>query len=585
MYSIIPQPSQLVPHEGQFTFRADTKFLILKADSHLQLSEDFHFAAHALTDIFIKSAGFIYEVNETTEQTNESTTNTVIFEYSPDITNNEGYKLNISPNLIRIIGSTSSGLFYGTQTIRQLLPPDIERQQIVESRVIWTVPCLEIIDYPQYQYRGLMLDCSRHFSNAKTVMRYIDKLSYFKLNRFHWHLTDDQGWRIEIKAYPKLTEISAFRRGTKYSNTQQEEMEEQEEEDKQQQLKDQKTDSSEQDEFNSDYIHEGKYGGFYSQEEIREVVEFARRRFITIIPEIEMPGHSLSVFAAYPQFSCKGASDDKAHFDVLPRWGIFRDVFCMREETFQFLETVLTEVVSMFPYSQLIHIGGDECPKDRWMTCQFCKERAQQLKIDTSQLQTYFENRIIKFVSEKLQRRVVGWDEIMNEQLPQDVVVMQWRGQGPENVDELMGHDTIYSPQSHCYFDYYQSQRSDEPHAIYGFLPLELVYQFDPLQLAGLRKDGLNESEKQGMKHILGGQGNVWREYFPNTSHTDYMIFPRACALAETLWSPYAQKDYNNFRARLNPIVARLEVMKVNYCNVSLIPQGPVEENQVKEEK
>ena len=424
----------------------------------------------------------------------------------------EGYRLRIEPRGVTIVGRPA-GLFYGAQSVLQLAA--------ARSGATFVLPAAEIQDQPRFPYRGLHLDTSRHMFPVKFLKRYLDWMARYKLNRFHWHLTDDQGWRIEIKQYPRLAEVASMRKETLVGHAPQ------------------------------STRYDGKpYGGFYTQEQIREVVAYARERFITVIPEIEMPGHSLAALAAYPELACTAGP-----FETATTWGVFKDVYCPKENTFQFLENVLTEVMELFP-SSYIHIGGDEVQKDRWKESPAAQAviRREGLK-DESDLQSYFIRRMERFINSK-GRRMIGWDEILEGGLAPDATVMSWRGEDGGIAAARQGHDVIMTPDAYLYFDHYQGDRNQEPLAIGGMLPLDKVYSYNPAP-AALRAD-----EKQ---HILGAQANVWTEYIADSRQVEYMLFPRLFALAEVVWSPQENRTYRDFINRVPPQLARLKRQGVNY--------------------
>jgi hexosaminidase len=382
------------------------------------------------------------------------------------------------------------------------------------------IPCMLINDFPNFQWRGMHLDVSRHFFPVSFVKKYIDLLVLYKMNSFHWHLTDDQGWRIEIKKYPLLTEKGAWRNGSMIGH-----------------YREQKFDSL-------------KYGGYYTQEEIMEVINYASERNIYVVPEIEMPGHSLAALSAYPQFACKDSV-----FTSARSWGVFDDVYCTKEETFLFLENIMEEVCALFP-SEYIHIGGDEVLKNRWKNCKACQSRikSEGLK-NEEELQSYFIRRIEIFINSK-GKKIIGWDEILEGGLAPNAAVMSWRGtEGGEHAARLQ-HNVVMSPGSHCYFDHYQSTPEFEPVAIGGFTPLEKVYQYNPIP------ESLNEKER---KFILGAQANLWTEYITTTEHAEYMAVPRMIALSEALWTSPDKKNWNNFAKRLHAHFPLLEKKKINY--------------------
>ena len=431
----------------------------------------------------------------------------------------EGYYLEVSSTEISLSAANPIGLFYGSVILLQLLD---EGERLGRSG---SVPTVNISDSPRFSWRGMHLDVGRHFFTVDFVKRYIDLIAMHKMNRFHWHLTEDHGWRIEIKKYPKLTEIGAWRSESLVGHY-------------------------------NDKPHrfDGiRYGGFYTQDEIREVVEYAATRFITVVPEIEMPGHSEAALAAYPELACT-----EGPFEVEKVWGIHEDVYCAgKESTFEFLQNVLTEVMALFP-STYIHIGGDECPKTRWKAHDLDQIRMKEENLkDEHELQSYFVKRIERFLSSH-NRRLVGWDEILEGGLPPAATVMSWRGYEGGIKAANSGHDVIMTPTSYCYFDYYQSKDKDsEPLAIGGFLPLEKVYLFEPIP---------PEIDPEKVHHILGGQGNVWTEYIKTESHLEYMAMPRMSAMAEVLWSSKSDRSYKGFIARLGMSqFRRFDRMDVNY--------------------
>jgi hexosaminidase len=439
----------------------------------------------------------------------------------------EGYGLVIDANGIEIRARTPAGLFYGTRTFLQLLPA-----RAVGPGEPVTLPRVRIEDAPRFGYRGLHLDVGRHWFPVEFVKRYIDLMAAYKLNAFHWHLTEDQGWRLEIRSRPLLTEVGSRRRETILGKN-----------------------------FDP-YVGDGvPYGGYYTRDEVREVVAYAAERFVTVIPEIEMPGHSVAALAAYPELACTDGP-----FEVATTWGVHEDIFCPSEETFAFLEDVLSEVIELFP-SPLIHIGGDEAPKARWIESPVAQEVIRREGLaDEAELQSWFLRRIEAFVEQR-GRRIVGWDEILEGGLPPDAVVMSWRGVGGGVEAARLGHDVIMTPTSHAYFDYYQGDPAVEPPAIGGFLPLERVYGFEPVP------DGL---PPRAEAHVLGAQGNVWTEYLETPDAVEYMAFPRALALAEVTWSPRAARSWDGFLARLGPRLAELEARGVRFR----VPDvGGLEEN------
>jgi hexosaminidase len=455
-------------------------------------------------------------------QGNKAASGSVFMSIDTSVANAEGYTLKITPKRILIKARTAVGLFYAVQTIRQLLPPDIEKDSVVNNLTL-KVPSCEIADEPRFGYRGMHLDVGRHIFPVAYIKRYIDMIALHKMNTFHWHLTEDQGWRIEIKKYPKLTEVGAFRKETIVGKA-----------------------------GKKPEVYDGiPYGGFYSQEDVRTIVEYAKSRFITIIPEIEMPGHSLAAIAAYPELSCTGGP-----FEVGKTWGIVKDVYCAgKEETFKFLEDVLTEVADLFP-GKYIHIGGDESPKDRWIKCPLCQKRIKDEGLkDEKELQSYFIKRIEKFLISK-NKRLIGWDEILEGGLAPEATVMSWRGVAGGIEAAKQGHDVIMSPNKYVYLDYYQCEPGGQPLAIGGYLPLENVYSFDPQ---------FPELSTEENKHILGLQGNVWSEYLSTPQYMEYMAFPRAFAISEIGWSPASKKDFEDFLARFGVQRMRYDRIGINY--------------------
>ena len=439
----------------------------------------------------------------------------------------EWHSIHVAPDGITVTAPSEEGLFRGSRTLIQLLET---------GRETGSLPCLSITDWPRFAWRGMHLDACRHFWSVEFTKKYIDLLARYKMNRFHWHLTDDQGWRIEIKKYPKLTEIGAHRAGSQVGPYSRREY---------------------------DSI---PYGGFYTQEQIREVVEYAAVRHITVVPEIEMPGHALAALASYPELGCTGGP-----YEVQKGWGVFDDVFCAGSDSvFSFMENVLTEVVALFP-GEIIHIGGDECPKERWKTCPKCQTRMKTKGLkDEHELQSYFIQRIEKFVNAK-GRKVIGWDEILEGGLAPNAAVMSWRGTEGGVAAAKQKHNVVMSPGSHCYFDHYQGDPANEPLAIGGFTTVQKVYSYEPVPA---------ELNAEQARYILGAQGNVWTEYILTPEHVEYMAVPRVLALAEVLWTPKEKRDEKDFIRRLEEEFPRLEAMKVNASKslyqISIRPkQGP----------
>ncbi len=510
-FSIIPLPVHMEAREGKFLLGSNTRVALAPGSSELTVVADFWAA-------FCKSAAGLELQSAATARDY----NLIEFAIDKNMENPEAYRLEISPQRISISARAPEGAFYAVQTLRQLLPTAFETAGAAGENLSWLVPAALIEDAPRFPYRGMHLDVGRHFFPVEFIKRYIDLLAMHKFNRFHWHLTEDQGWRIEIKKYPKLQEIAAWRKETLVGHY-------------------------------SDQPHQfdGKrYGGYYTQDEVREVVRYAAERHITVIPEIELPGHSLAALSAYPELACTPGP-----FEAATKWGIFEDVFCPKEETFEFLQNVLSEVIALFP-SEYIHIGGDECPKTRWQACAHCQALIQKERLkDEHELQSYFIRRIERFLNSK-GRQIIGWDEILEGGLAPNATVMSWRGISGGIAAAKEGHKVIMTPTSHCYLDYYQDISPAEPLAIGGYLPLEKVYGYEPVP---------EELTPDEARFILGAQGNVWTEYMPTTKQVEYMAFPRAIAIAELTWTPKEKKNFDDFSARLARHFARLDAHMVNY--------------------
>jgi hexosaminidase len=433
------------------------------------------------------------------------------------VTHAEGYRLLVTANNIELIAHDAGGIIYGIETLRQLWSRG--------NTNLLTVPGCFINDHPRFAYRGMALDVSRHIFPVSFIKKYIDLLALYKFNTFHWHLTDDQGWRVEIKKYPKLQSVAAWRSETLIGHKKE-----------------------------LPHRFDGKrYGGYYTQNEIKDIIQYASQRNITIIPEIEMPGHALAALSAYPSFGCTGGPYKAATF-----WGIFDDVFCAgNDSTFLFLQDVLDEVMELFP-SNYIHIGGDECPKTRWKLCPKCQQRIKDLKVkDEHGLQSYFIQRIEKYINSR-GRSIIGWDEILEGGLAPNATVMSWRGEEGGIAAAKQKHPVIMTPESHLYFDYYQSLYAEEPLAAGSYTPLNKVYSYEP---AG------NKMSTEDKNYIRGIEGQAWSEYFMNEAKAEYMIFPRAIALAEAAWTPASQRNFAGFLERLRKHPNLLRQLQVNYAN------------------
>ncbi len=521
-YPLVPLPTKLTPKEGAFQFTKATRLVWPYADAGLKPVVE-AFAQQVRT-----ASGLPLEYFSANSTALPKGGHIYFIEAGPGKMGLEDYRLTIEPDRIGIVAASPKGYFYATQTLLQLLPPEVFSPVLVK-KTDWLAPCVQLEDQPRFGYRGLMLDVGRHFLPVSFVKRTIDLLALHKMNTFHWHLTDDQGWRIEIKKYPKLTQIGSRRDSTIVGHAG-------------------KWDAS----------YTGKYdgkpdGGFYTQDEIREVVRYAQSKFVTIVPEIEMPGHALAALSAYPEL---GANPDKLYRPA-GTWGVMDDVFFPRETTFQFLENVLTEVMELFP-GEYLHVGGDECPKKTWRESRFCQDlmKKEGLK-DEHELQSYFIRRIDRFITAK-GRKLIGWDEILEGGLSPNATVMSWRGVKGGIEAARQNHDVIMTPSTFVYLDYYQAdpKTTPQPQGIGGLLPLETVYGYEPLPA---------ELTPAQAKHILGVQANLWTEYIPTPQQAEYMLFPRACAVAEVAWSPKECCTFADFQSRLQTHLRRLDFLGVNY--------------------
>ena len=506
---LIPKPKNLELKKGSFTIDKNTSIF---CESGFEIASDF-------LQNYLKTG-----LGVSLQSQSEANANIIIVKDS--LQPKEGYALEISEKHITIKASDANGVFYGVQTLRQLLPPELERINSMPSQSI-SLPQLSITDAPKFPYRGMHLDVSRHFFPKKFIKEYIANLALLKMNYFHWHLTDDQGWRIDILQYPNLTKHAAFRNETLIGHYNE-----------------------------SPQQFDGKrYGGFYTQEDIKEIVAFAATQNVTIIPEIEMPGHAQAAVSAYPELGCTGEQ-----VPVATKWGVFENIFCPNEVTFTFLENVLDEVIELFP-GEYIHIGGDEAPKKQWKECSHCQKLIKDLNLkDEHGLQSYFIKRMEAYINSK-GKKIIGWDEILEGGLAPNATVMSWRGVQGGIAAAKEKHDVIMTPTSHAYFDYYQADNPDEPLAIGGFLPLKKVYGFNPIP---------PELSPEEAKYILGAQGNIWTEYIPTEDQVEYMAFPRMLAMSELGWSGASENmetDYPNFLRRLEPFLKRLDVLNINYAN------------------
>lgn len=524
--SVIPVPVKTEMKSGYFRFNGKTEIVINTEDS------DMRSVAELLADKLSIITGKPLKISYSTRK---QPGNSVFLKLDPYMTTGlgkEGYRLSVKSSGIEIVASKPAGLFYGIQTVYQLLPAEIYNPDQLSSdhKADLQVPCCEIEDRPEFSWRGMHLDVSRHFFPKEFVKKYIDLIAMHKMNTFHWHLTDDNGWRIAIEKYPELTKISAWRadrEGIPWNER-----------------------APQRD------GEPATYGGFYTREDIREIVEYAAKRFVTIIPEIEMPGHSAEVFAAYPEYSCSGKRIPVQTGSYWPN----EDIFCAgKDETFRFLENVLDEVSEMFP-SEYIHIGGDEADKTAWKSCPACQTRIRKEGLkNVDELQSYFVKRIEKYLTSK-GKKMIGWDEILEGGLAPEATVMSWRGfdGGIEAVRQ--GHQVIMCPVSYCYFDYYQAAPEFQPHAAGGLITVKKVYSFRPVP------SGLSPEEG---KLILGGQGNLWTEHISEPYYAEYMALPRMTALAEVLWSPEDKLIWSDFRERLQEQFKRFDILGVNYSKGS----------------
>ncbi|WP_430814724.1 family 20 glycosylhydrolase [Carboxylicivirga sp. RSCT41] len=504
---IIPQPAELSQGGGSFILDESTQWVTQGEDS-AAIIQFFSSKIKQSTGYDLKKVRVEPESNFISLNINSAMPG-----------GEEAYALSVTKDFIYISGGSERGLFYGLQTLLQLLPADIESSKTV-SKPAWNIPVVEIKDEPRFKWRGMHLDVCRHFVPVDAIKKHLDMMAMFKLNTFHWHLTEDQAWRIEIKKYPKLTEVGAKR-----------------------------------------IEGEGhEYSGFYTQAEVKEIVDYAAQRFITVVPEIELPGHALAALAAYPGYSCTGGP-----FEVRNVWGVEPDVYCAgNDETFQFLEDVISEVVALFP-SPYFHIGGDECPKERWEDCNKCQQRMRREGLkDEHELQSYFIKRIEKvLIAHK--KKMIGWDEILEGGLAESAAVMSWRGEKGGIEAASQGHDVVMTPGNWCYLDHYQGDYRVEPVAIGGYTTLEESYNYEPVP---------SELDEEKAHHVLGTQGNVWTEYMYTPELVEYRVYPRLIALAEVNWSKKENKDYESFVNRLDKALPRLDLHNINY-HIPL-PEGPV---------
>lgn len=525
-YNIVPLPNQMVPQEGRFSLDKHVEVFTAACPPQVQTIAD------SLINRVKLTSGI--SMKQTYQEPQGHAIRFAVVDGMPK----EAYKLSVSPERIVIAASEPNGFFYGVQTLYQLLPPAIYGNEKVK-KAEWSVPAVEIEDAPRFSYRGMHMDPSRHFASIDYIYKYIDMLAMHKMNTFHWHLTDDQGWRIEIKKYPKLTEIGSKRKETLIDYYF----------------------------VNYPQVFDGKeHGGYYTQDQIKDVVAYAAAKYITVIPEIEMPGHAIAALASYPELSCRPDTT----YEVTGTWGVFEEVFCPSDTTFRFLEGVMDEVIDLFP-SEYIHIGGDECPKTAWENSAFCQNLIKELglKDDTTpnaidgrkhtkeeKLQSYFITRMEKYLNSK-GRNIIGWDEILEGGLAPNATVMSWRGvEGGMNAAKA-GHNAIMTPNPYAYLDHYQEEPEIAPTTIGGYNTLKKTYSYNPVP---------EDADSLAKKHIIGVQGNVWAEYIQNDERRDYQAFPRAVALAETGWTQNANKNWRNFCERMVTDFQRMDILNVKAC-------------------
>jgi hexosaminidase len=516
--NIIPQPAQLSIKKGAFVITSQTALVVL--------NDDYKTSAQYFNDYLLQHYGFKLKMLTKPEKNSIQLGNDMVSQQAKE----GAYRLLAKQTGIVISSNSAEGAFYGIQTLIQLLP--------LEKSATLSILALEISDEPRFAYRGAMLDVGRHFFSLDFVKKYIDYLALHKMNYFHWHLTEDQGWRIEIKKYPRLTSVGAYRNGTIIGR------------------------------YPGKGNDETLYGGFYTQEQIKEVVAYATARYITVVPEIEMPGHGSAAIAAYPALSCfpevptityfpkacKWAGDSTGK-KVQQAWGVFDDVFCAgNENTFQFLQDVIDEIVPLFP-GKYIHVGGDECPKNNWKKCPRCQQRIKENGLkDEHGLQSYLIQRMEKYLNTK-GKSLIGWDEILEGGLAPNAVVMSWRGEEGGIAAAKENHQVIMTPGSHVYLDHSQTKQEDSV-TIGGFTNLEKIYSYEPIPAV------LNEVQAQ---YVLGAQGNVWTEYMHYPSKVEYMVFPRLSALSEVLWSPKAARNWDAFKLKTGTLYQHYKMWDANY--------------------
>ncbi len=488
-YNVVPLPKSVVAAKGK-PFNLNNATTIVYEGINPEMKRNARFLSEYITE----ATGIRTSMLDLRDKKAQA----IVLVLDPKVKGAEAYRLSVNNKQVIIAASTPAGVFYGIQTLRKSLPVQTNGAAI-------NLPAVTINDAPRFAYRGMMLDCARHFFPLSFVKRFIDILALHNMNVFHWHLTEDQGWRLEIKSHPELTAKSSMRSGTVIGH-------------------------------NSTVDDSIPHGGFYTQQEAREIVEYARQRNITVIPEIDMPGHMLAALAAYPELGCTGGPYEVGH-----RWGVYKDVLCLgKESTYKFVQDVIDEVVDIFP-AKYFHIGGDETPTVMWQQCPKCLQKAKDENTDIRHLQQYFTNRIEKYLNGK-GKSIIGWDEILEGKINPSATIMSWRGVAPGIKAAVQGHNVIMSPNSHLYFDHYQTDKKDhEPQAIGGCSPVDRVYSYEPLP------DTLSADVQN---RILGVQANLWTEYVPYTTQAEYMVLPRMAALAEVQWSPRDKRDFDAFSKR-----------------------------------
>ena len=500
---VIPQPRSVNMQKGAPFLLQSSTIITYTAGNDMQRNATF------LSQWINELTGVKLGVQATKGKA-KSVISLVIDAKAKDINNTEGYAINITNKGIVVRGNTAAGVFYGCQTLRKTMPA----LKNADGTAVIEMPAVAITDEPRFEYRGMHLDCSRHFYKASFVKQYIDMIALHNMNRFHWHLTDDQGWRFAVDKYPKLATVASQRNGTMLGRC-------------------------------PNVIDHTPYGGYYTDEEIKDIIKYAADRYITIIPEVDMPGHMMAVLAAYPELGCTGGP-----YETAMRWGIFEDILCAgNPKSYEFLEAVLDKVCDLFP-SRYIHIGGDEAPRTRWEKCPKCQAIIAKEGIVAKDghskealLQGYLTHKVQAYLEAK-GRRIIGWDELLGCDVDTTATIMSWRGSEPGAKGAKLGHDVIMTPMPHCYFDFYQTKDiRNEPVAIGNFLDVAKVYAMQPVA------DGLSP---EAAKHIIGVQANVWTEYITCPEYVEYMILPRMAALAEVQWMPESQKNFDAFKKRIS---------------------------------